>query len=87
MQCWTPLLRAVALALLLQQCATATAAAQKIVLTNDDGWVVAQIRAQYDALVASGFDVSPLTFARTRSSPPRPRPAPPCATGRLTTRV
>ncbi|EMD35165.1 hypothetical protein CERSUDRAFT_75455 [Gelatoporia subvermispora B] len=29
----------------------------KIVLTNDDGWAVAQIRAQYDALKAAGFDV------------------------------
>ncbi|OCH88511.1 sure-like protein [Obba rivulosa] len=30
---------------------------QKIVLTNDDGWAVAQIRAQNDALVAAGFNV------------------------------
>jgi len=29
---------------------------QNIVLTNDDGWAVAQIRAQYDALKAAGFD-------------------------------
>ncbi|KAI0689378.1 survival protein sure-like phosphatase/nucleotidase [Cytidiella melzeri] len=29
----------------------------KIVLTNDDGWAVAQIRAQYDALVAAGYNV------------------------------
>ena len=31
--------------------------AQKLVLTNDDGWAVAQIRAQRDALVDAGFDV------------------------------
>ncbi|KAH6906544.1 sure-like protein [Coprinopsis sp. MPI-PUGE-AT-0042] len=29
----------------------------KVVLTNDDGWAVAQIRAQYDALTAAGHDV------------------------------
>jgi 5'-nucleotidase len=29
----------------------------KIVLTNDDGWAVAQIRAQYDALKSAGHDV------------------------------
>ncbi|KAI0632836.1 sure-like protein [Trametes polyzona] len=29
----------------------------KVVLTNDDGWAVAQIRAQRDALVDAGFDV------------------------------
>ena len=32
--------------------------AQDIVLTNDDGWAVAQIRAQNDALKAAGFNVS-----------------------------
>ncbi|KAJ6526614.1 survival protein sure-like phosphatase/nucleotidase [Mycena vulgaris] len=31
--------------------------AQKIVVTNDDGWAVAQIRAQNDALKAAGYDV------------------------------
>jgi 5'-nucleotidase len=30
----------------------------RVVLTNDDGWAVAQIRAQYEALTASGYDVS-----------------------------
>lgn len=30
---------------------------QNIVLTNDDGWAVAQIRAEYTALTAAGFDV------------------------------
>jgi len=29
----------------------------KILITNDDGWAVAQVRAQYDALVAAGHDV------------------------------
>lgn len=32
---------------------------QNIVLTNDDGWAVAQIRAQYNALNAAGFNVRP----------------------------
>ena len=31
--------------------------AQNIFLTNDDGWAVAQIRAQRDALVDAGFNV------------------------------
>lgn len=31
--------------------------AQKIVLTNDDGWAVAQIRAEFTALVNDGYDV------------------------------
>lgn len=33
--------------------------AVKVVLTNDDGWATAQIRAQYEALTAAGYDVSP----------------------------
>ncbi|KZT05305.1 sure-like protein [Laetiporus sulphureus 93-53] len=37
-------------------CAVAIVA-QDIVLTNDDGWAVAQIRAQYAALTGAGFDV------------------------------
>ncbi|OJT14729.1 Acid phosphatase [Trametes pubescens] len=37
--------------------ARAAASAPKVVLTNDDGWAVAQIRAQRDALVAAGFNV------------------------------
>lgn len=32
----------------------------KVVLTNDDGWAVAQIRSDYDALRAAGFNVRPL---------------------------
>ncbi|KAF9546448.1 sure-like protein [Agrocybe pediades] len=31
--------------------------AQKIVITNDDGWATAQIRAEYNALKAAGYDV------------------------------
>ncbi|KAF8904759.1 survival protein sure-like phosphatase/nucleotidase [Gymnopilus junonius] len=31
--------------------------ATKIVLTNDDGWAVAQIRAEYTALKAAGYEV------------------------------
>ena len=53
MPSWATILRAVSFALLLKH-----AAAKKIVLTNDDGWAVAQIRAQFDALEAAGFDVS-----------------------------
>ncbi|KAF7974391.1 hypothetical protein HWV62_12226 [Athelia sp. TMB] len=34
-----------------------TVTATKIVLTNDDGWAVAQIRAQYTALKAVGYEV------------------------------
>lgn len=34
-----------------------TNAQTKIVLTNDDGWAVAQVRAQDDALKAAGFNV------------------------------
>jgi len=32
-------------------------AAQKYLVSNDDGWATAQARAQYDSLVASGFKV------------------------------
>nr|GAT50958.1 predicted protein [Mycena chlorophos] len=32
-------------------------AANKIVLANDDGWAVANIRAQFDALTEAGYDV------------------------------
>ena len=31
--------------------------ATRIVLTNDDGWATAQIRAQYDMLWAAGYEV------------------------------
>ena len=33
------------------------ACAQKIVLTNDDGWATAQIRKQYSDLKAVGYNV------------------------------
>ena len=36
--------------------------AQKILLTNDDGWAVAQIRAQFDAIEDAGFDVRSLSL-------------------------
>lgn len=29
----------------------------RIVLSNDDGWATAQIRAQFDALVDTGYQV------------------------------
>lgn len=32
---------------------------QNILLTNDDGWAVAQIRAQFNALDAAGYNVRP----------------------------
>ncbi|KAJ6542726.1 sure-like protein [Mycena capillaripes] len=38
-------------------CAVSSQTANKIVLTNDDGWAVAQIRAQNDALKAAGYNV------------------------------
>ncbi|KAI0789179.1 sure-like protein [Abortiporus biennis] len=36
---------------------SAPTSAPKVVLTNDDGWATAQIRAQYNALTAAGFNV------------------------------
>ena len=33
------------------------ALARNLLLTNDDGWAVAQIRAQYQELTDAGFDV------------------------------
>ena len=45
-----------------------TASAHKIILTNDDGWAVANIRAQYQQLNAAYHDVravsrpTPMTF-------------------------
>ncbi len=40
---------------------TSAAFCQNIVLTNDDGWAVAQIRAQNNALIAAGFNVRDVT--------------------------
>jgi 5'-nucleotidase len=37
---------------------TALVASQKIVLTNDDGWAVAQIRDEYNQLKAAGFEAN-----------------------------
>ncbi|KAI0689373.1 survival protein sure-like phosphatase/nucleotidase [Cytidiella melzeri] len=45
-------LRYFGLALLLVSART-----QKIVLTNDDGWAVAQIRAEYEGLTEAGYEV------------------------------
>ena len=36
---------------------SSTGAATNIVLTNDDGWAVAQLRAEYTALNAAGYNV------------------------------
>ena len=35
-----------------------SAAATNILVTNDDGWAVAQIRAEFNALAAAGHNVS-----------------------------
>lgn len=35
-------------------------ASQRIVLTNDDGWAVAQIRAEFETLSGAGYDVRSL---------------------------
>ncbi len=64
MQCWAHLLRAISLAILLQ---ASRSSGQKIILTNDDGWAVAQIRAQRDSLVSAGFNVRRI-LAETRGS-------------------
>lgn len=40
--------------------------AQKIVLTNDDGWAVAQLRDEYNMLTAAGYQVRvPWTISYT----------------------
>ena len=36
----------------------AYASATNIVVTNDDGWAVANVRAQFSALTDAGFNVS-----------------------------
>ncbi|GLB44603.1 putative survival protein SurE [Lyophyllum shimeji] len=45
------------ISLLVLLCLPAVSSAQKIVLTNDDGWAVAQVRAEYSALKAAGYSV------------------------------
>ncbi len=37
-------------------------AATNILLTNDDGWAVAQIRAQYSAINSAGYSVRTTLF-------------------------
>lgn len=53
--CQKMVLKFGALSLLL----AAVASAQRIVISNDDGWAVAQIRAEVDALRTAGYDVRP----------------------------
>ena len=43
---------------LLSAHAASQAEATTILQTNDDGWAVANIRAQFDAFQAAGFNVS-----------------------------
>ncbi|KAI0668909.1 sure-like protein [Trametes maxima] len=52
MKCKTHILQFVFVALL-----AGDALGQNVILTNDDGWAVAQIRAQRDSLVSAGFNV------------------------------
>ena len=52
MQYWISLVSAISIALLIKNVTS-----QNVILTNDDGWAVAQIRAQRDALVDAGFNV------------------------------
>ena len=33
--------------------------AQRIAISNDDGWATAQVRAEFNALNAAGYDVHP----------------------------
>ena len=50
--------RRVALLWALLSAHAAQAEATTILQTNDDGWAVANIRAQFDAFQAAGFNVS-----------------------------
>ncbi|KAI0772491.1 sure-like protein [Trametes elegans] len=85
---WASISRITVLAALL---ASGGALSQNIVLTNDDGWAVAQIRAQRDTLVGAGFDVVLSAPAENKSgtgsssAPPQPLQQPcefdTCATG------
>jgi len=36
------------------------AKSQNLVLTNDDGWATAMIRAQFNSLEDAGYEVSPM---------------------------
>ena len=42
--------------------AATLASAKRIVISNDDGWATAQIRAQFNSLVAAGHDVRSHSF-------------------------
>ncbi|KAJ3557483.1 hypothetical protein NM688_g1447 [Phlebia brevispora] len=54
---WLQLLTSVAV-LLLAELTVTRSTAQKIVVTNDDGWAVAQIRLEYEQLQAAGYDAT-----------------------------
>ncbi|KDQ54581.1 hypothetical protein JAAARDRAFT_60562 [Jaapia argillacea MUCL 33604] len=47
----------ICVSLVILAASTASQAATKILQSNDDGWAVANIRAQYSALVSAGYDV------------------------------
>ena len=49
-------------------CAASAALSQNVILTNDDGWAVAQIRAQFNALNAAGFNVRVSAFHNNQGS-------------------
>lgn len=53
--CFTKILALVAI--------VAGTTAQKIVLTNDDSWAVAQIRDEYNQLKAAGYQVNSICVA------------------------
>lgn len=44
-------------------CCSSIALATNILLTNDDGWAVANIRAQYAELQSAGYDVRVLLLS------------------------
>ncbi|KAH9887078.1 sure-like protein [Cubamyces lactineus] len=80
MRCsWTQIAQA-ALAVLLME--SRVTVAQKVLLTNDDGWAVAQIRAQYGSLVQEGYNVVLSAPAENKSgtgsssAPPTPLQSP-----------
>ncbi|KAJ8472946.1 hypothetical protein ONZ51_g8184 [Trametes cubensis] len=76
---WKQITQAVFAALL---AASSEIVAQKVLLTNDDGWAVAQIRAQYDSLVQEGYNVVLSAPAENKSgtgsssAPPAPLQSP-----------
>ena len=43
-------------------------AQKKIVLSNDDGWATANIRALYQALTEEGHNVRPTTLLKSKST-------------------